>query len=230
MSSVEPTDPAARKRLAELAQMSPEERFVRLERRDLASQQAGRTLRSRAIVIVVAVVAISSFGTWRAESASDKATHAAEKATDAAARVVRESIDRQVAQCTSANEFRRLFRGYLDTQAGNGSAVEVVTSLAGFEALDPVTQEYIRSVAVLLDTNAANAAEVRKEYVKNFPLQDCKKLRTRLVDQAGKEFTTATRYASCEEARDAGEAPLTEDNPNFNPALDGDNDGIACDD
>lgn len=216
-------------KLDELAKLTPNDRFARLERRDLARDTSGRQLRRRAIWIVAIVVMISSFGTFRAETASDKATTAAKKATDTAARVVRESIDRQVAQCTSANEFRRLFRGYLETQADGESAVDIVTGLPGYEALDPVTKEYVQSLAALLDVNGANAAEVRKEYVANFPIQDCKKLRRTLVKQAGEELTAiATRYASCQEARDAGDVPLLRDNPSYNPALDGDGDGKAC--
>jgi hypothetical protein len=42
--------------------------------------------------------------------------------------------------------------------------------------------------------------------------------------------TTATRYASCAAAWDAGGAPVRRGDPGYGPHLDRDGDGIACED
>lgn len=182
---------------------------------------ASRLVR-RALVLVVLVAAVGSFGTWRAETAADSAT-------DAVNRIGAESIDRQVAQCTSANEFRRLFRGYLEAQ-GNGVNPDDITELDGFDALTPAAQEYVRALAALVASNAANARQVRDDYVAKFPLQDCKALR-RTLERSNPSTTPnipAAMYRTCAEAADADDTPLRKGDPGYNPALDGDEDGIAC--
>lgn len=174
-----------------------------------------RRLSRRFALLAVALAAVASFGAYRAQSATNTL------------RV--ESIDRQVTQCQSANEFRRLFRGYLATQ-GQGLDPDTVTSLDGFDALPTATQEYVRRLATAAATSAEAARQVRDEYVARFPLQNCDKLRATL--EAGRAVSTTTTtpvvYADCDEARSVGAAPLHRGEPGYSVALDGDGDGIAC--
>lgn len=50
----------------------------------------------------------------------------------------------------------------------------------------------------------------------------------RLVDTSATTSTTAPYYANCTEARAAGAAPLRRGEPGYRPALDANNDGVAC--
>lgn len=174
-----------------------------------------RRLVRRCVALIIAIAAVASFGLWRAESAVD--------------RLRDESIDRQVAQCQSANEFRRLFRGYLATQ-GEGLDPETVTNLDGFDALPPATQDYVRRLAEAAATSAEAARQVRDEYVARFPLQNCDQLRATL--EAGRAVSTTSTvpivYANCDEVRTVGAAPLRRGEPGYSVALDGDGDGVAC--
>lgn len=148
-------------------------RVATLEARDLARDRSGRRLVHRAMAVVLLVVAIAAFGTWRAEQASNRSEAASKRVGD-------ESIERQAAACGSTNEFRRLFRGYLDDQAAGVDAASAV-SLAGFDALDPATKAYVRSLVALVNDGALDAAQARDEYVRRFPLVDCEALRRDLV-------------------------------------------------
>lgn len=52
-----------------------------------------------------------------------------------------------------------------------------------------------------------------------------------LVPRVGpppKDKSGSLYFASCHEARQAGEAPIYPGEPGFRPGLDGDSDGIAC--
>lgn len=184
----------------------------------------------RAVVVVLVVTAIASYAAWRAQAAGDKATEAAHNAERAGDAIVSESIARQVAQCESANEFRRLFRGYLATQAEQVTADQAV-ALPGFDALDAASQEFVRALAALIEVGATNAAKVREEYVAKFPLTDCAKLRRDLA--SGVTIPSAgagdpVTYANCDAARADGATPLRKGEPGYTEALDADGDGLAC--
>lgn len=205
-------------------------RLDHLEERDRQRDSAGRRLVRNGALLILLVTVVGSFGTYRAEHAGHKAEAAADDAKGAANLVRTEAIDRQVAACTSTNEFRRLFRDYLDTQAVGVGSAEAITKLPGFTDLDAPTQEYLRSLVALIDAGATDAQKVRDEYVENFPLADCQKLRRDLeAARPPTPTTTPGQFSSCAEARDAGAAPLRRGEPGYNPALDGDNDGTACD-
>lgn len=223
-----PIEPFAEK-LHELAERPVPERTTRLERRDLERDVAGSKLRRNAIIIVVVVTLLASFGTWRAETASDKATAAAERAAATATQIVVESIDRQVTQCQSSNEFRRLFRGYLAKQS-TGISVDQVVELPGFDDLPPGTQQFVRTLAEFAQLSAANARKVREEYVNKFPTQDCVKLRRTLTAKAHRPAKplVAPKYTSCKDAKADGVTPLRIGDPSYNTKLDSDHDGLAC--
>lgn len=135
-----------------------DQRVARLERRDAASDQAGRRLLHRAVLVIVAVAMVAAFGTWRAEHA--------------VAGLTEETHDRLVRQCEQANEFRLLFREYLRTQ-GAGADPQTALELPGYTALDPATRDYVRALVEVLDLSRDGAARLRREYVRKFPLQDC---------------------------------------------------------
>lgn len=224
--------------VVERPELDPDDPWVRyLKYRDEARDEAGVKLIRRAIAIIAVVVFIAAFGNYKAQQAGDEAADAAtkaEQAADAAEAAVaaqrQESIDRQVTQCASSNEFRKLFRGYLETQSGGEPAIDIVTKLPGYSQLEPPVQEYVLSLATLLDANAANADKVREEYVANFPIQDCDELRKKLEDsQPAAVPAGSEQYASCDEAREAGDTPLVEGRDDgYNPALDRDKNGTAC--
>lgn len=137
-----------------------------------------RRLVRRGVAVIIAVAAVASLGVYRAESA-------ASESADTAHALVIEVIDRQVSVCRSSNDFRRLFREYLDTVAHTGGGPAVLTSLPAYQDLDAATQAYARSLALVVETNAADAAKVRAKYVAGFPIVDCAKLRADLVASTG---------------------------------------------
>uniref|UniRef100_UPI00406D1E70 excalibur calcium-binding domain-containing protein n=1 Tax=Paenibacillus sp. FSL H8-0168 TaxID=2921378 RepID=UPI00406D1E70 len=47
-------------------------------------------------------------------------------------------------------------------------------------------------------------------------------------DESGTNTTDNVYYQNCDEVRSAGEDPLYSDEPGYRPALDRDNDGVAC--
>lgn len=160
-----------------------EERVDRLER-------FTRRMRFRAVVVLVALTLVAAAGLLAAQHAGDKATRAGTTATDAAAKAQAaadaarrlaiatraESIDRQVATCATANDFRRFLRGYLTSTSGSTSP-EVLRQLPGYDALPPSTHTFVNALVVLLSRNAITAAQARDAYIASFPLVDCSALR-----------------------------------------------------
>lgn len=53
---------------------------------------------------------------------------------------------------------------------------------------------------------------------------------TTLLNPVAGTESTFVYFASCDDARAAGAAPLSEGDPGFRVALDRDGDGVACDD
>jgi hypothetical protein len=66
--------------------------------------------------------------------------------------------------------------------------------------------------------------------VKHPPQQDPGSGTSNLVTTLPTPTPPAVFYASCQEARDAGHAPLYPGDPGYRRALDADLDGVACDD
>lgn len=150
---------------ADLDPVNLHRRLSKVEGRQHAADWSGRRLVRRAIGLVIVITLVAAAGVYRVE-------HLAAAQTE-------EQIDRQVEACQSANEFRRLFRGYLGT-VGAGPAVKV-TALDGFAELDPATQDYVRRLAEAAAASATAARKVRDEYVDRFPIRDCVALRRTLT-------------------------------------------------
>lgn len=181
-----------------------------------------------AAVVVLALVAVNQ---WRNDAEQDR--EAAKRDRTVAITIQNNAIDDAVARCQSSNEFRDLFRGYLETQA-NGFRAEEVTALPGYNDLDPNTRQFVDALAQASEASALDAEAVRKAYVEGFPIQDCDKVRKELEAKARRILKASAdgvpiAYESCGDAKDAGAAPLRRGEPGYNAALDRDKDGIACD-
>ena len=94
-----------------------------------------------------------------------------------------ETINRQVAQCESANDFRTTFRNILKQVAEQGTGEPIdLTALAGFDDLDVRTQEWVRSLSAVVASGGPNERllAIRSEYIRDFPLVNCEALRKKL--------------------------------------------------
>lgn len=156
-----------------------EERVTELERARTASNAAGRRLVRNAVIVVVLVTGVASFGAWRAQRAGTDATRAAAGAIATAKAQRAEQINRQVDSCRSTNEFRRLFTEYLTKTSGTTSP-DALRSLPGYDELDQATRTYVDSLVAILNTGAADTAKLRAVYVARFPQVDCAALRAKL--------------------------------------------------
>lgn len=183
-------------------------------------------------VLVAAVVILGGLAIKQRSNDAAQDRRAAARDRTVAITIQNNTIDDAVARCESSNEFRDLFRGYLETQA-SGFTVEDVTGLPGYNDLDPNTRQFVYTLAAASAAGAADAERIRQAYIEGFPIQNCKKVRKDMEAKARRilkasENGVPIAYGSCKEAIDAGAAPLTRGEPGYNPALDRDKDGTAC--
>ena len=157
---------------------------------ELVEDGVVRRVTRRAVAVVVAVAVVASFGVWRAEVAVDRARTAATAAADVAEDLVEENTDRLVAECENRNDFRRLFRDYLQASA-TPLTPEVLQALPGYTDLDPATRNYVDALVAVLNASALDTAQVRAEYVEAFPVVSCTELRAELEAQRAESIERA---------------------------------------
>ena len=78
----------------------------------------------------------------------------------------------EVAICKSSNEFRAFMAAYLTDQVG-----VPVDEVAGFELLDPQTQELILAFTPVFVADRERDLDYAAKYIADFPIRDCSEIR-----------------------------------------------------
>jgi hypothetical protein len=92
-------------------------------------------------------------------------------------------IERVVAECEATNEFRIFLRDFFNRLDGDSGDSESVKLLPEYQSLDEPTRFFVDALVAQSASRREGIAELRADYVEQYPLLDCDTTRRVVVEE-----------------------------------------------